>query len=669
VKLHGIVHSVQLDKETSFYTIEVATGAGRVTAYASHLPVEQGTELVDSEILVKGVCITRFNRQRQLFDIGLMVPQPEDITIERKISGDPFAPPSQPIRNILQFKWGDAHGHRVKVFGVVTYGNADKIYIQDETEGMCVQTRQAAEFKVGDRLEVLGFPARGDYTPMLQSAICRKLPISALLPPERITADEALKGTHDCKLVSIEATLLDRAKQSNESFLILQSGKILFHAYLRWPGQAADLQGLKNGSKVLVSGICVVNPGSNWYPGSDWRAQSFNILLRGPNDLEVLSRPPWWTFQKMLVAMGLLGASILMAMGWGFSLRRRVHAQTKTIEEKLAAEAAMKARYVELFENANDMVFTHDLQGRMTSINKAGAVLLQRSQTEILSKNILDLIVKEQRPAARQWLEQVVSGSELPTTDWDFENASGQRLKLEINSRRIEQAGEFIEVEGIARDATERKRLEREILEVANQEQRRLGHDLHDGVCQQLAAIAYRTHILARKLHPQSEADSKEAQDISRLVNDSLLQTRAVARGLFPARLEAEGLISALEEFAGSASNLYGIKCIFSHSDQIADMDNTMSMHVYYITQEAVINAIKHGKATQVEIVLQQADDSVALTIKDNGTGFRPADNKSTGMGIGIMRYRAKVIGSTLELASEPGRGTKISCKIRPANR
>jgi len=666
VEIHGVIHSVVLDTQTSNYVLEMTTGGGRVTVYTRYLPVKHGDDLVDRDVRVRGICITHFNLQRQLFDTGLMVPRLQDIAVEQAASGDSFALPAQPIKNILQFKWGNTYGHRVKVDGTVTLCYADKMYIQDETEGMCVQTKQAGDFNVGDRVEALGFPAKGDYTPMLQSAVCRKLPDSSQPQPELITADEALHGTYDCRLVKIEATLLDWDRQSNESFFNLQTGKFVFHAYLKSPGRKMDLSGLKNGSKILVTGICVIDPGNDWYVGSDWRAESFRILLRSSNDIRVLVSPPWWTLQRLLLAVGVLCATILTAMGWVFLLRRRVHEQTKIIEEKLQAEAAIKARYEQLLENANDVVFTHDLQGRMTSINKAGVALLQRKQEDILAKNFIDLIVEEQRPVAREWLEQVVSGMELPTADWDFTSASGQRLKLEINSRRIEQAGQFIEVEGIARDATERKRLERDILEVANKEQQRLGHDLHDGVCQQLAAIAYRAHVLARRLMAQGGNDAIEAQDIGKLINESLVQTRAVARGLFPVRLEAEGLVSALEEFAASTSSLFQIKCIFSCSGTIPELNNTLAMHVYYIAQEAVINAVKHGRSNQVTVNLKQVDNGILLTVQDAGIGFRPTDRERVGMGIGIMRYRAKVIGATLELRSEPGQGTLIICKFRP---
>src|SRR4029077_13388034 len=142
------------------------------------------------------------------------------------------------------------------------------------------------------------------------------------------------------------------------------------------------------------------------------------------------------------------------------------------------------------------------------------------------------LIVPEQREAARHWLEEVVRGKEAQTVEWDFSPGAGQLVTLEISSRLIEQTGRQVEVEGIARDITERKRLERELLEISNREQRRIGHDLHDGVCQQLAGIALMTSSLAEQLDEKRVPESAEAEKITSLLNTVIDQTRGVARGL-----------------------------------------------------------------------------------------------------------------------------------------
>jgi PAS domain S-box-containing protein len=377
----------------------------------------------------------------------------------------------------------------------------------------------------------------------------------------------------------------------------------------------------------------------------------------------VLERPPWWTLPKLFWAIGILCAVLLTAFGWVVLLRRRVHQQTKIIEEKLSAEAAIKERYLDLFENANDMVFTHDLTGNMTSINKAGERLLQYPREAILSRSLIDLIAEEQRPAASAWLKQVTSGGDSTTMDWDFVNAAGQKLKLEVSSRLVEQAGRLIEVEGVARDVTARKRMEKEILEISNREQQRLGHDLHDGVCQQLAAIAYRAHIMARHLKEKDAAESSEASDISNLINESLVQTRTVARGLFPVRLEEEGLADAVEELALNIGKLYKIQCDFSANGALPALHNSVAMHLHFIAQEAIMNAAKHSRASVITISLKKENDDLVLSVQDNGIGFQASDRDRDGMGIGIMRYRAKVIGAVLELQAQPGQGTRILCK------
>jgi len=669
VRVRGIVRAAYFDPPSRYFSIDVATGGGRLTALASKLPVPPA-ELADSIVEVTGVCVTRFNHLRQLFDTRLLVPRPQDLMVEQPAARDPFAVPLQPIGSLLRFTPEGTYGHRVKVLGTVIYRRNDTtLYIEDEIEGLCVETKQAGALVPGDRVEVLGFPAKGDYTPMLQDAVFRKIDAGSSPIPDAVNADEALKGTHDCRLVRIEGTVLDRARHTGQQFLVLQGGGFIFPAYLEHQGPGLDFSYLQNGSKVAVTGVCRIETGTDWHVGEDWRAKSFRVLMRSPEDIFLLRRPPWWNLQKMLWAVGLLMAVILMAFAWVAILRRRVHKQTGIIRRQLQSEAALKERYEDLFENANDIVFTHDLSGRLTSINKAGERLLQFHRDQIVSRNLVDLLVEEQRGDAQEWLQLVVKGDELPAVEWDFLNGAGQRLKLEISSRRVEQAGKHVEVEGIARDITERKRLEKEILEVSNREQRRIGHDLHDGVCQQLVAIAYLTDILADRLLKKGEPASLEAEKIGSLINEAISQTRNVARGLFPVRLEENGLVSALEELASNAGNLFKINCRFSCPEPLPETDNGAALHLYYIAQEAVLNAAKHGRATLASISLLRAHDRFVLTVQDDGTGFELPGASRTGMGIRIMRYRARVIGATLDLKSQPGHGTQVVCAFYPAAR
>jgi len=515
---------------------------------------------------------------------------------------------------------------------------------------------------------VLGFPARGEYTPVLLDATYRKLSLTNQLSPTVVSCDEALQGTFDCRLVRVNAKLIDRARNSREQFLVLEADNSLFQAYL--PNRTIEdvFAGLENGSRVSVTGVCLIEPG-DWMAGKSWRAKSFRLLLRSPQDVALLQSPPWWTLRRVLWSATALGLVTLAAFSWVMVVRRRVHQQTGMIRQQLQVEAALKERYVDLFENANEMVFTHDLAGRITSINQAGEHLLRRRRQEIISTRLVELMPIDQRAAAQEWLKQIVSGVELPAAEWDFNNVTGQRVRLEISSRLIEQQGRKVEVEGIARDITEHRRLERELLEISNREQRRIGHDLHDGVCQQLAAINYLLDILGDQLQEKNAPEFAEAERIGLLINETNAQARSVARGLFPVRLEEHGLVLALEELAASASSRYRITCRFVCEATPVKVDSEVELHLYYIVQEALLNAVNHGKATSVIVTLTAEGDRLKLAVQDNGSGFPLASPTRSGMGIRIMRYRAKVIGATLDLQSQINHGTQVTCAFNLSSR
>ncbi len=667
VEITGIVRTVHLDESSQHHLIEITTGGGRLFAYAKTLPVQETGDLVDSTVRVRGVCSTQFNRQRQLFAIRLMVPRPQDLVIEVPAPKESFSVATRHIGSLLQFTPEGSYGHRVKISGTVVYHQPGSLlFLEDGHEGIQVHSRQTNALQIGDLVEVIGFPDQGVYTPALDDSVYRRIAAGTPPEPAAISQDAALKGAYDCRLVRISATLLDRAQHTREQFLVLESDGFIFHAYLHNLKEGEDaFVHLANGSRVSVTGVCLIEPGE-WRAGESWRAKSFRILLRSAHDVAVLRTPSWWTLRRVVWIMGGLLIVVLATFAWVAVLRRRVREQTGIIREQLQVEAALKQHYLDLFENANDMVFTHDLTGRITSTNGVGERLLQRSREQLLSMNLLELVAEDQRAAARHWLDQVIKGAEPATAEWDFVNGSEQRVKLEISSRLFEQNGKEPQVEGIARDVTERRRLERELLDVSNREQRRIGHDLHDGVCQQLAGIAYRVEILGDKLQEHGAPEAAEAENIQAMINDATVQARGVARGLFPVRLEENGLVSALEELADNAAARFKIACTFECTQPPSVVDNDTALHLYYTAQEALLNAARHSQATRVQLSLKPEGQRFKLIVSDNGTGLRLSGNGTGGMGIRIMRYRAKVIGATLDIRSEPGRGTDIICTFAP---
>jgi PAS domain S-box-containing protein len=216
----------------------------------------------------------------------------------------------------------------------------------------------------------------------------------------------------------------------------------------------------------------------------------------------------------------------------------------------------------------------------------------------------------------------------------------------------------------IFRDITERRRLEKEVLEISDQERRRIGQDLHDGLCQHLAGIELMSQVLEQKLATRSKADAARAGDIARHVREAISQTRSLARGLSPVTLESEGLSSALRELATNTEKMFGISCQVEPTAAVPDSAAATGMHLYRIAQEAVSNAIKHGKATIVRIGLYPKAGRLVLNVADNGLGFSGVPAGHTGMGLRIMHYRAGMIGGRLSIEPNPAGGTVVCCSV-----
>ena len=663
VEIVGLVRTAVRDPE-GHDTLEIDMGGGRVTVFVPAHPPSEKMQLVDSTVRIQGVCGTWFNKLRQLFGVRLMVPSWEEVAVIEPASVDLLTQPAQPIGNLLRFAPKGTYGHRVKVVGTVVLQQPGRaLFLQDDLHGLYVQTRQTGMLAPGDRVEVIGFPDKGEYTPVLQDAIWRKIGSGPQPSPVAVNVDAVLSGLQDCRLVTIKGRLLDHTRANRDIALLLEVDDRVFSANLPNTNPNTSLGSLENNSLLRLTGVCRIEIGEDWRAAPDWRAKSFRILLRDAADVQVLSSPPWWTLGRLLWAVGILVAIVLVALLWATSLRFKVKQQTFIIRQQLELEARLKERYRDLFENANDMVYTHDLSGRITSINMVGEQFLGRNRAAIINRYLPEFILEEQRAAVRRWLEDIVDGKAPTTVEWIFLTATGQQLRLETSVRLINHEGGEVEVEGIARDVTERHRLEKEILETSSREQRRIGHDLHDGVCQQLAGIAVLSDILADKLAEQSRPEAGQAHQITKLVEQANKQTRAAARGSFPVRLEENGLISALEELTQSTSTFYQTRCQFICSGPVVLGDHSAAHHLYYIAQEAILNAVKHSKARLIEVSLRALDDQeCTLTIQDDGVGLPNSWSKSPGMGIRIMKYRARMIAATIAFQAAPQGGTEVVC-------
>jgi signal transduction histidine kinase len=214
------------------------------------------------------------------------------------------------------------------------------------------------------------------------------------------------------------------------------------------------------------------------------------------------------------------------------------------------------------------------------------------------------------------------------------------------------------------RALTEWKRLEREILHISAREQRRIGHDLHDSLCQHLTATALAGQVLAEKLQARSIPEASGANKIIELVENGIALARNLARGIYPVEVEAEGLMVAFEELARNISAVSKVTCIFECEPPVLIHDATMAMHLYRIAQEAVSNAIRHGKAKRIGINLTERSGTIVLAVEDDGLGLPENWDKRNGLGTRIMAHRATMMGGAISIEPNPTGGTLVKCSF-----
>lgn len=398
VEIAGIVRSVNHDEISQHHLIEIATGGGRLQVFARQLPVKRNEELLDSTVRVRGVCSTLFNHRRQLFAIRLMVPRPEDLVIEFPAPADPFGVAARPLSSLLQFAPQETYGHRVKVAGTVIYYEPGRaLFLQEGEQGVEVQTREREPLQLGDRVEALGFASRGEYTPVLQDAVYRKISSGEPPSPSRVKPDEALRGTYDCRLIQVSARLLDRALHGTERYLILQEGETIFHAYLEQAEGPDAFAGLENGSRLLVTGVCRIEPGE-WLAGEQWRAKAFRVQLRSVKDVVLLASPPWWTLGRVLWMAGALGFVAVAAFTWVMVLRRQVVERTRQLETQIQQrQRAERQRLIEQ-ERARVAQDLHDeLGATLTEVSMLGSLAQTASLPSEHKQRYLDQLTNVSR--------------------------------------------------------------------------------------------------------------------------------------------------------------------------------------------------------------------------------------------------------------------------------
>lgn len=203
------------------------------------------------------------------------------------------------------------------------------------------------------------------------------------------------------------------------------------------------------------------------------------------------------------------------------------------------------------------------------------------------------------------------------------------------------------------------------MLEISHKEQNRLGRDLHDGLGQQLTALELFSVRLAAEADAKSRTLGKKVRKMGEQLRDAIKQTRGMANGLSPISLNEGGLVAALNKLAEGTRTMANVDCELVCPTPI-EIDLEAGIHLYRIAQETTNNALKHGRARKIRISLtEQNNRELRLAVSDNGQGFAMPEAIGGGMGLRVMEYRASLIGAELNIKSEVGKGTCVTCVLR----
>ncbi|MGH9536373.1 MAG: PAS domain-containing sensor histidine kinase, partial [Terriglobales bacterium] len=333
----------------------------------------------------------------------------------------------------------------------------------------------------------------------------------------------------------------------------------------------------------------------------------------------------------------------------------------KQTEEALQAERNVVSA---ILHTVGALVVVLDPEGRIIRFNRACEQASGYSFAEVAGQKVWDLfMVPEEIDRFKSAFEQLCSDQSPSDYEGYLVKRDGTRRLIAWSSTVLpgnDGAPTYIIATGI--DITERKHLEKTILEVSGREQRRIGQDLHDGLGQHLTGIAFMSKVQEQRLMEKSLPEAGDAAKIVKLVNEAINKTRELARGLLPVVSDARGLMSALQQWAGEVEDLFGVSCRFQCFLPVLIHDDTVATHLYYVAREAVNNAIKHGHARQIVISLAADQEQGVLTIADDGTGITEIPANNAGMGRHLMNYRARVIGGSLEIEPIPTGGTMVTC-------
>jgi PAS domain S-box-containing protein len=363
-----------------------------------------------------------------------------------------------------------------------------------------------------------------------------------------------------------------------------------------------------------------------------------------------------WEVQPWKQADGTVGGIVIFV--------EDISARKRAEDALVKSETRMQA----ILNTATDAVITMEIHGIIQSVNPAAEKMFGYTAAEMVGQNMKMLMPSPYREEHDGYLANYRDTGEKrmigTNREVDARHRDGRLFPVELAVSEVKDLGLFT---GMVRDITRRKLLEREVVEVASLEQRRIGQDLHDTIGQELTALNLLAGNLTKLLPTDAAKASKVAAEIAGGLQRVQQELRAVQRGLLPVAVDSQGLMAALADLAERTCHERKVTCTFHCPIPVSLGDNLTATHLYLIAQEAVHNALKHSQAGQINIQLTW-DTELVLSVQDDGIGMSAALAGNQGLGLRIMRNRAGVIGAKLTIETAEPNGTVVTCVLMLRN-
>jgi PAS domain S-box-containing protein len=313
--------------------------------------------------------------------------------------------------------------------------------------------------------------------------------------------------------------------------------------------------------------------------------------------------------------------------------------------------------------NSNDAITILDFEGNIISWNLGAERIYGYNEAEAMKMNISRILPDHKQDEMISLARRLLKGENIEFFETQRLTKNNRILDISLTATLLkDEKGKPFAITTTERDITERRFLEKEILDITEKERELIGQEMHDGMGQVLTGIAVKCKGLALKLKGKSSEEMKDALTISKLANKAIAQTRDLAKMLYPVDIETGGLVSALEMLASNAEKTMEVTCRFRCGKSVSVKNLVEAKQIYRITQEAITNAIKHGKAKNINIKLRFTKSGIVLSVKNDGLDFPKLSTRTKGLGLKIMKYRTDLIGGSLDIRKGDTSGTVVTC-------